>query len=89
MSAGHGGRRWRALRARKLAESRYCEACGRLTDPSVKALAPELDHVDPHSLGGPPTWTNTRVLCHECNRSKGAKTIEQWKPIMLVEPYSW
>jgi 5-methylcytosine-specific restriction endonuclease McrA len=40
-------------------------------EPGYRYL--ELDHVYPHSLGGPTTVENLQALCDFCNTSKGAK----------------
>ncbi|MEZ4309017.1 MAG: HNH endonuclease signature motif containing protein, partial [Polyangiaceae bacterium] len=58
-----------------------CEYCGKEIDP--KAGAPtsyEADHRLPHSRGGPSTPENLAPACRTCNRSKGAKMPEEWKP---------
>jgi hypothetical protein len=38
----------------------------------------EIDHVFPHSLGGGNEQENLVCACVPCNRSKGAKTLEEW-----------
>jgi 5-methylcytosine-specific restriction endonuclease McrA len=38
----------------------------------------EIDHIVPISRGGSSDDDNLQVLCVPCNRSKGAKTLEEW-----------
>lgn len=38
----------------------------------------EIDHVHPVVLGGSSDPSNLQLLCAPCNRSKGAKTMDQW-----------
>lgn len=33
----------------------------------------EVDHIVPHSLGGPDAFYNLQTLCRQCNRRKGAR----------------
>jgi 5-methylcytosine-specific restriction endonuclease McrA len=40
----------------------------------------EADHVEPWSKGGPTKDENLVGACRTCNRSKGSKTLDQWKP---------
>jgi 5-methylcytosine-specific restriction endonuclease McrA len=51
-----------------------CQQCGRRTRPDYKnpnhALYPNLDHIQPLSLGGAHTRQNTQCLCHACNMQK-------------------
>ena len=39
----------------------------------------EVDHITPKARGGQDTVDNLQLLCSHCNRSKGAKTMAQWK----------
>lgn len=39
----------------------------------------EVDHVMPVALGGPDSADNLVVACRACNRSKGAKTLSEWR----------
>lgn len=50
-----------------------CVYCGTKEGPF------ELDHVYPYSLGGSDTEDNLACSCQCCNRSKGAKTLEEWR----------
>jgi RHS repeat-associated protein len=57
-----------------------CEYCG--TDLSAKpgkANSYEADHRVPRSRGGPSNQENLAPACRTCNRSKGARTPEEWK----------
>lgn len=55
----------------------HCRICGEATPRALmgtsEALAPELDHVVPLSLGGDHAYTNTQCACHACNQAKGGK----------------
>ena len=48
----------------------YCGKCG---------VRLECDHVFPFSLGGKSTPENLVTACVACNRSKGAKTLSEWR----------
>lgn len=49
----------------------YCSRKGKLT----------LDHVIPISRGGEHTKSNVVPACPECNFSKGAKLLSEWKRV--------
>lgn len=53
------------------ATCRYCDAA--LTWDTY-----ECDHVHPVSKGGSNDPQNLAAACEPCNRSKGAKTLEEW-----------
>ncbi|WP_084211107.1 HNH endonuclease signature motif containing protein [Pseudonocardia acaciae] len=56
-------RRWRRLRAAKLADQPLCEQCG--------ALAHEVDHITSLGEGGDRyDWTNLQSLCTPCHQAK-------------------
>lgn len=48
-----------------------CRACG-----STRRL--EVDHIVPWSRGGTHERSNLQALCKSCNRSKQARTMEEW-----------
>lgn len=48
-----------------------CARCG-----SEEELT--ADHVRPFSRGGPTVPRNLQLLCHSCNASKNAHTMEEW-----------
>lgn len=50
-----------------------CFYCGSTEGPF------ELDHIIPWSRGGDHSVENLVVACRPCNRSKGAKTLEEWE----------
>lgn len=50
-----------------------CVNCGE------KGRRIEIDHILPHSLGGPTTEDNLQTLCQTCNREKSNRTMEEWK----------
>ncbi len=64
----------------------YCEARGTIfwTVRRKQALGwvslsgLEIDHVTPESAGGETKVENLVLACQPCNRSKGAKTPEEW-----------
>ena len=65
-------RQWAKVRARILTRDECsCHYCG--------AWADEVDHVQPIALGGSNDDANLVACCSYCNRSKGAKTIEEWR----------
>ena len=39
----------------------------------------EVDHILPKSKGGTDAFQNLQVLCSHCNKSKGNKTMAEWK----------
>lgn len=64
---------WRSLRLRVFERDKYvCQYCGCHVDN------PECDHVTPRSRGGESSMENLVTACPSCNRSKGAKTPEEW-----------
>lgn len=44
------------------------------------------DHILARSRGGLDTWTNCVTACRECNHAKGAKLVEDFRPLIFV-PY--
>ncbi len=46
--------------------------------PGCGAEAKELDHIVPLSGGGGNTKSNVAPACVNCNRSKGAKPLDEW-----------
>jgi hypothetical protein len=69
---------WRAGRCtfgiREAIRRRDGNRCCVCQDPRVL----EVDHRIPLSRGGSNSWENLWTLCRACNRSKGAKTLEEW-----------
>ena len=66
---------WQRLQAETQAETPACIGCGRA--PGMDYM--EVDHIVPRSRGGEHTWDNVQLLCGPCNRSKGNKTMAQWR----------
>ena len=64
---------WKVLRAGIFARDDYtCHYCGKRGDKL------ECDHVIPVSRGGSNDPGNLVTACKPCNRSKGAKPLEEW-----------
>lgn len=38
-----------------------------------------IEHVIPLNAGGAHDWDNVRLACHNCNMSKGGKSVEEWR----------
>lgn len=67
-------REWAAVRAEIFARDDYtCGYCGQ------RGGKLECDHVIPVSRGGANDHDNLITACFRCNRSKGAKTPEEWR----------
>ena len=62
-SPAGGSMRFKVLEA----GGRRCALCG----ITSKDRALDVDHIVPHSKGGPSTFENLQILCSKCNRSKG------------------
>lgn len=62
-----------ALRSKVMRRDNYrCIYCGDASGPF------DLDHIIPVSKGGATVAENLGCACASCNRSKGAKTPEEW-----------
>ncbi len=60
----------KALRERVAAQARYrCGYC--LTTERITGAPMEIDHIIPHSLGGPTEEDNLWLACSPCNDHKG------------------
>jgi len=66
---------WQRMQAEAETETPACSGCGRA--PGMDYM--EVDHIIPRSRGGEHTWDNVQLLCGPCNRSKGNKTMAQWR----------
>lgn len=67
---------WEELRAAVFQRDNYrCVYCLEQT------AAPECDHIHPLSRGGRSHLANLATACIRCNRSKGSKTIEEWRSL--------
>ena len=62
-------------RAVDLREGKVCTYCGSQTGPF------EYDHIFPVVRGGPDAASNLTLACTSCNRSKGAKTLREWRSV--------
>lgn len=60
-----------------------CQLCGCKTPKAlrgtIRARAPELDHIVPLSLGGEHSYRNTQCACRSCNGAKGGKALGQMR----------
>ena len=66
----------------------YCDSMGFVHWPLTLKGKPsgwvmigdlELDHIVAIHLGGPNTANNLTLACRPCNRSKGHKTLSDWR----------
>lgn len=65
----------------------YCEAQGKIHwvlqdrgDGWVQFEGLEIEHIHPEYLGGT-GGSNLSLACRKCNRSKGFRTIMQWRRV--------
>ena len=70
-----GAMRFKVLEA----GGRRCALCG----ITSKDRALDVDHIVPHSKGGPSTFENLQILCSKCNRSKGNRSHTDFR---VAEP---
>lgn len=54
-------------------DGKRCGYCGDEAGPF------EIDHVLPVCLGGGNDFENLKISCRTCNRSKGGKTLSEWR----------
>lgn len=59
-----------------------CALCG----ITSKDRALDVDHIVPRSKGGKSTSDNLQVLCSKCNRAKGNRDDEDFRPRQAAEP---
>lgn len=67
---------WKRARARL--KGLPCRYCGRPSD--------EADHLVPVRAGGTSHPSNVVPACRSCNRSKGGRTVEEWRAAQAREP---
>ena len=62
-------------------EGKRCQLCGIKTPKSAKGKqrnnSPELDHIQPLSVGGDHTWDNCQCACRQCNITKRNRPLGQ------------
>ena len=63
-----------------LRDRNTCQYCGEALPPSELTL----DHVVPRSRGGNSTWENLVACCHECNRRKGNRLLNEIDDMILL-----
>ena len=65
---------WSLIRAEVFERDDYsCQYCG------AHGVSLECDHIVPVAHGGTHDLENLTTACKPCNRSKAAKTLEEWK----------
>lgn len=65
---------WAAIRSFVFDRDDYtCQYCG------LRGGRLECDHVQPLSRGGRNDQDNLLTACYACNRSKGRKTVDEWR----------
>ena len=65
---------WRQLREEVFARDDYtCHYCG------ARGVRLECDHVIAVARGGTHLLTNLVTACYPCNRSKAAKSVDEWR----------
>ena len=52
-----------------------CKGC----DTHFPFKVMEVDHILPRSKGGTDHADNLQLLCTHCNKSKGSKTMAEWR----------
>ena len=60
-----------------------CAYCG----DTFNAKDLSRDHIHPVSKGGPNVWTNVVTACHNCNKMKDDKMLEDTNMQLLYVPY--
>ena len=66
-------RSWRRLRETILERDGFlCRYCGE--------VANTVDHVTPITRGGTDAHSNLVAACGSCNREKGNRTLNEWRP---------
>jgi 5-methylcytosine-specific restriction endonuclease McrA len=63
-----------------LRDRNTCQYCGDALPPSDLTL----DHVIPRSRGGNSTWENLVACCHDCNRRKGNRLLQEIDDMILL-----
>lgn len=75
---GNGARLWRSSEERARILERTGGSCAYCSLPLTLDTM-EVDHVVPLSRGGTEHNFNVTAACLPCNRSKGARTPEEWR----------
>lgn len=87
------GHRRDQVRARVLREEDTCWLCGQPVDKSLRTPhpgSPEVDEVQPVSLGGSPyDRTNCRLAHRACNRRRGNGTHGTSPVVPVVTTRTW
>lgn len=61
-----------------------CAYCGR----ALTLAEASIDHIIPHSHGGPATWENLVTACRRCNEKKANRTPEQAGMPLRFKPFT-
>ena len=65
---------WATLRSQVFERDNFtCSYCGQYGGKL------ECDHVIPIARGGSNDLDNLTTSCHDCNRAKGCRTVEEWR----------
>lgn len=59
-----------------------CQYCSKILKPGLITV----DHIVPRSMGGKSTFTNCVAACHQCNKRKGNKRLEDTNLKLLKMP---
>lgn len=70
---------WGAIRFRMLKKYKRCVLCGAKPHPDLD-IELDVDHILPSSKGGSDDESNLQVLCSQCNRAKGNRDNEDFRP---------
>lgn len=71
---------WGAIRYRMLKKYKRCVLCGAKPHQDLD-IELDVDHIIPESKGGSNDESNLQVLCSKCNRAKGNRDDEDFRPI--------
>lgn len=70
---------WGAIRYKMLQKYKRCVLCGAKPHQDLDIVL-DVDHIIPSSKGGSDDESNLQVLCSQCNRAKGNRDDEDFRP---------